>query len=128
MRPFPRANPDEAVRKRLWEEYRQELISTAGICLLVLGNKRIGADIVLADGVRREFEIAHEHRLFVVPVGASGYMALELWKQVATSFDDFYPNASAELRESFMRLGDVVDDPAKLISRVLGAIALIAKE
>lgn len=128
MHPFPRNNPDETMRKRLWEEYRQDLISTAGICLFVLGNKRVEAGIVLADGVRREFEIAREHELSVVPVGASGYMAQELWTQVAASFDEFYPNASEELSEKFMRLGDAVEDPAKLISSVLEVIALIAKE
>lgn len=128
MHPFPRNHPDETMRKRLWEKYRQDLISTAGICLFVLGNKRVEGKIVLADGVRREFEIACEHGLSVIPVGASGYMAQELWSQVAGSFDEFYPNASAELSERFMRLGDTVDDPANLISIVLEVIALIVKE
>jgi hypothetical protein len=124
MRPFPRVSPDA----RLWEEYRQELISTAGICLLFLGNKFSGTDIVSAEGVRREFEIAHERGLSVVPVGASGYVARELWEEVVASFDKYYPGANAELKDQFMQLGAVVDEPAKLISVILKVISLIVAE
>jgi hypothetical protein len=128
MRPFPRANSDPAVRKQLWESYRQELISSAGICLLVLGNKKAGVDIVLADGVRREFEIAVDHGLSVVPIGATGYMARELWNQVVGSMETYYPGKNGELKNKFDQLGSEVEKPAELISRILGFITLITKE
>lgn len=128
MRPFPRANPDEAVRQRLWEEYRQELISAAGICLVVLGNKRVDGQIVPAGGVRREFEIACQHGLNVVPIGATGYMANEIWTEMSSALDTHYPNAKADLTEKFSKLGEAVEKPAELISRTLEFIALITKE
>lgn len=128
MRPFPRANPDPVVRKQLWEAYRQELISSAGICLLVLGNKRVGENIVLADGVRREFEIAVDHGLSVVPIGATGYMARELWNQVVGSMETYYPSKNDDLRDKFGQLGNEVEKPAELISRILDFITLITKE
>jgi len=128
MWPFPRANPNSDERNRLWEEYRQGLISTSGICLFVFGNKVVANKIVLADGVRREFEIAKEQGLSLVPVGASGYMARELWNEVVASFDEYYPNGSVELMKKFKLLGDSVADPLQLISGVLDVVDLIAKE
>ena len=128
MRPFPRANPDPAVRKRLWETYRQELISSAGVCVLVLGNKKVGDDIALADGVRREFEIAVDHGLSVVPIGATGYMARELWNQVVGSMETYYPGKNGDLKGKFDQLGNEVEKPAELISRILDFITLITKE
>jgi hypothetical protein len=128
MRPFPRANPDPAVRKQLWESYRQELISSAGVCVLVLGNKKVGDDIALADGVRREFEIAVDHGLCVVPIGATGYMARELWNQVVGSMETYYPGKNGDLKDKFDQLGNEVEKPAELISRILDFIMLITKE
>lgn len=128
MRPFPRANPDEAVRQRLWEDYRQELISAAGICLVVLGNKRIDGRIVPAGGVRRECEIACQHGLNVVPLGATGYMANEIWSEMSSNLDAHYASAKPDLREKFIKLGASVEKPAELISRTLEFIGLITGE
>ncbi len=128
MRPFPRANPDEAVRQRLWEDYRQELISTAGICLVVLGNKRVDDQIVPAGGVRREFEIACQHGLNVVPIGATGYMAHEIWTEMSAQINGYYPDGNRDLQESFARLGEAAEKPVELISRTLEFIGLITKE
>lgn len=128
MRPFPRANSDPSVRKQLWESYRQELISSAGICLLVLGNKKAGVDIVLADGVRREFEIAVDHGLSVVPIGATGYMARELWNQVSGSMETYFPGKNGDIKAKFDQLGVEVEKPAELISKILDLIALINRE
>lgn len=128
MRPFPRANSDPAVRKQLWESYRQELISSAGVCILILGNKKVGDDVVLADGVRREFEIAVEHGLSVVPIGARGYMARELWNEVAGSIEEYYPGANSEFKDKFDQLGNEAAKPVELISRILDFLTIITKE
>lgn len=128
MRPFPRANPDPAIRQQLWNSYRQDLISRSGICLLVLGNKKAGDVNVLADGVRREFEIAVEHGLNVVPIGATGYMARELWLQVSDSIEEYYPGKNGELKDKFDQLGAEFKEPAELLSLILNFIKLITKE
>lgn len=128
MRPFPRANPDEAIRQKLWEDYRQELISTAGICLVVFGNKRVGGQIISANGVRREFEIAYQHGLDVVPVGATGYMAKEIWLEMSASMDKYFQGRPTELLDQFTRLGEAAEKPSDLISRILDFIGLITKE
>lgn len=128
MRPFPRAQLDAKLRDELWEKYRQELISNAGICLVVLGNKKVDGKIYDAQGVRREFEIAYQHGLFLIPVGATGYMSRVLWDEVMQSFEKFYPNAKSDLKDNFRRLGDTVENPNMLISAVLEFIACLTKE
>ena len=81
-----------------------------------------------AGGVRREFEIACQHGLNVVSIGATGYMANEIWTEMSSTLDTYYPDAKADLREKFSRLGDAVEKPAELISRTLEFIGLITKE
>lgn len=80
MRPFPQHGNN---LQELWEQYRQRMISLAGIALFFFGNKRDGDKLVNANGVRREFEIALEHHLLPVPVAATGFMAEELWKEIS---------------------------------------------
>ncbi|KAA2283472.1 SIR2 family protein [Arenimonas fontis] len=128
MRPFPRANPDPAERARLWEAYRQELASEAGICLVLFGNKTEGESTVLADGVRREVEIAREKGLTVVPIGATGYVAGEVWGEMRQSLEKYFANVTPELADKFEKLGIKVINPSELISRTLDFINLITKE
>jgi hypothetical protein len=60
----------------------------------------------LVSGVRREFEIAKDKDLKLIPIGATGYMAEELWKEVMVNFDTYYPNASYELQHAFASLNN----------------------
>ena len=87
VRPFPQHGNN---LQELWEQYRQRMISLAGIALFFFGNKRDGDKLVNANGVRREFEIALEHHLLPVPVAATGFMAEELWKEISGDLDRYY--------------------------------------
>ncbi|WP_064572932.1 SIR2 family protein [Cupriavidus gilardii] len=128
MRPFPRANPDPAERARLWEAYRQELASQAGICLVVFGNKSEAGSIVPAGGVRREVEIAREKGLTVVPIGGTGYVAQEVWAEMQQALDKYFPEVTPELTAKFEGLGAKVGNPSELISRTLDFINFITRE
>jgi len=88
VRPFPQHGADI---QRLWEEYRQRMISLAGVAVFVFGNKRVDGKVVDANGVRREFEIAIQHGLVPIPVGATGYVSAALWDEVRKEPDRFYP-------------------------------------
>src|SRR5262249_46072411 len=57
LRPFPQAD-DPTQLESLWEAYRQEIVSQAGIALFLFGNKEDNGQIIPADGMLREFEIA----------------------------------------------------------------------
>lgn len=128
MRPFPRANPDPAERARVWEAYRQELASEAGICLVVFGNKAENGAITLAGGVRREVEIAREKGLAVVPIGGTGYVAQEIWTETQKTLERHFSDVTPELTAKFEELGAKVSNPSELISRTLDFINFITRE
>jgi hypothetical protein len=128
MRPFPRANPDPAERARVWEAYRQELASEAGICLVVFGNKAENGAIALAAGVRREVEIAREKGLVVVPIGGTGYVAQEIWTETQKTLERYFPDVTPELIAKYEELGAKVSNPSELISRTLDFINFITRE
>jgi hypothetical protein len=96
-----------------------------------MGNKIIAdpesgkQTIVLADGMDEEFQIAHELGLKLIPIGASGYKAKELFNQITSDFDQYYPNSTQKFREAFEKLNEEVDEPNKLLSKIHDVIKLI---
>jgi len=113
VRPFPQSGTV------LWDDYRKDMISHAGIAIFMFGNKLDGLNVVLANGVRREFEMAVENGLYVVPVGATGYMAEALWQEVSANMDKFFPNHSAEFDANFAELGNTALGPDELVDAVM---------
>lgn len=45
------------------------MISQAGISIFVFGNKMIGRDVLMAEGMESEFKICVEQHNLVVPIG-----------------------------------------------------------
>ncbi|MEK0160810.1 SIR2 family protein [Pseudoalteromonas piscicida] len=127
MRPFPQFIEDNRIREETWEKYRNEIISFAGIAIFFMGNKLDGGRIVDADGVKKEFEIAHKLGLLLIPVGASGYMAKGIWDIVMTEIDKYYPNAPKKFIDGMKGLGEKVEEPDKLISKIINVIELATK-
>ncbi len=120
MRPFPQTNDDTAILYELWEAYRQDMTSYAGISIFLFGNKiNKEGKIVDADGVKREFEIAKEKGHALLPIGATGYVAEELWNEVLNNFDTYYQNAPKALKEKFEKLGDKkLDEDALMVNLI----------
>jgi hypothetical protein len=116
LRPFPQG-PDA---QKQWEGYRQEMIAHAGTAVFIFGNRPEAGSVVPAGGVRREFEIAKANGLLLIPIGATGYMAQELWKEIVDNFDSFYP-AHPELKPLFVLLSDA-SDSKRLIDTVVDII------
>ena len=54
-----------------------------------------------------------------LPVGATGYMAENLWKEVWNNFDTYYPDASPRFKSNFEKLGDKSLATSDLISTIL---------
>lgn len=121
MRPFPQFQSGEISLKQQWREYREGFIPLAGIAIFVFGNKMVNGKVVEADGVREEFEIAFEKGLKVIPIGATGYMAEILWKQVMSEFDKYY-SGYADLKPLFERLGNKAVTLHKHIGTVVSII------
>lgn len=90
-RPFPQFETGEKKLPDLWEEYRQRMISLAGIVVFIFGNKNDGqGNIILANGVKREFEIAIAQGLIPIPIASTGYITKEIFDKILKTPEKFY--------------------------------------
>lgn len=123
LRPFPQSG-DPAGLPALWEAYRQEIISHAGIALFIFGNKAEGVAIVVADGVLREFEIARTQGVAVLPVGGTRFAAKILADKVAANPNDLMPELDSDGRA---QLAALATDTVDLMSLIEPIIKLVRK-
>lgn len=122
LRPFPqKALPNQKIEE-LWDKYRKDMISLAGISIFIFGNKiNKEGNIIDANGVYLEFEIAKAKDNIIIPVGSTGHVAKKIWKEVKDKFDEFYPNANSKLKELFEALNDE-KDREKLIDVIINFV------
>ncbi len=91
MRPFPQFETCEKKLADLWEEYRQRMISLAGIAVFIFGNKNDGkGNIISANGVKREFEIAISQGLIPIPIAATGYITQNIFDEILKAPEKYY--------------------------------------
>lgn len=125
LRPFPYAIQDAKERQARWTSYRKEMISKAGIAIFVFGNKKNeSGDVILADGMIEEFEIAYKAGLIVIPVGTTGYVANELHKKVSKDFDKYLPKISG-LKTAFDALKKK-GSSREMVNRIMKVISLVS--
>lgn len=128
LRPFPQGIENDDTRNKLWTQYREDMISRAGISIFIFGNKMDSAsgNIVCANGVKSEYEIAKKHDNLIVPIGCTGYVANEIWNDVAANLEDFYPGKVDEQLESAFNNLNVKCDLKSLVQKVVDFVALIS--
>lgn len=104
IRPFPQSLEG----KEMWKAYRQDMLDYAGIAIFLFGNKIIGnpPSLQKSNGMEEEFEIAHSKGIKVLPLGFTGYTALDLYDRVKANFSSYYPTATKDFEGSFALLGD----------------------
>ena len=127
LRPFPVGIADPVERERTFHRYRQELLAQAGIALFVMGNKASADGVVEAGGMRQEFEFAQRFGLHVIPIGASGFVASELWNRVMDDLSTFFPGAKGTIRGLLQRIGKPTSRPESLIEPLMKLINLLSK-
>ena len=121
LRPFPQGIGTDEERKQFYESYRRDMISRAGYCVILCGNKQDPkGQVIEAGGVIQEFEIAHELGKHVIPVGCTGYAAQALWERVTSDLATFYPGV--EVANEFQVLGDPNQSEDKLIEAIFAII------
>ena len=64
--------------------------------------------------MREEFEIKKKNDLFLLPIGATGYMSKELWLELNEQIQD-NPNIPNEMKELYLKLGEFEVDYEKMI-------------
>ena len=129
LRPFPQGIENDDTRNKLWTQYREDMISRAGISIFIFGNKRDSAsgNIVYSNGVKSEYEIAKKHDNLIIPIGCTGYVAKEIWSDVADNLEDFYPGIDRKQLESAFNSLNVKCDLESLVQNVVDFIILISK-
>jgi hypothetical protein len=115
--PFPAFPAMGDLMETIHLNYRNDMISQAGVAIFLFGNKLEDIAVREADGMKKEFEIARSHRALLIPVGASGYVSECLWKNVLECYDDYFDNR--EKFEWYEQLGDPSARPEELINAIL---------
>ena len=115
---FPQERTDPAQRAALWEQLRQRFVPSGGAAIFIAGNKLVNGTVVPADGVHREFDIAHAHKRLVLPIGVTGSVARTLWQQVSSDLATYWPSLDPALHTHFLALGTETD-PDTLVKHVL---------
>ena len=123
LRPFPQGIEDENTRQKLWQQYREDMISRAGVSIFIFGNKLDNGTTVIANGVKSEYEIARKFHNLIVPIGCTGYAAQEIWNEVNANMSDFYTNVDVTLNDAFNKL-NIKCDPSDMINNIISFISL----
>ncbi|OUB84505.1 hypothetical protein BK784_35530 [Bacillus thuringiensis serovar medellin] len=123
LRPFSQGEKG----REQWDQYRKDMLARTGISIFIYGNKTKNEEIVKAEGVRREFEISKEQGNYIVPVGVTGYVAKDLWNEVNENFEEYYPNATKEIRATFKELNNETLSKEEVINKVLCFIKMLSK-
>lgn len=118
IRPFPQTPVAGVPEKTFGRRYRDSMIQQAGICIFIGGLKdetRSGKTRrMTASGVLDEFDSAKRLGRVLVPIGATGGAAAELWKLVAADRMNLCPGAS---KTDFQALMDATS-ASKLVNTV----------
>ncbi|MTI85376.1 MAG: hypothetical protein FH756_16165 [Firmicutes bacterium] len=125
LRPFPQRSSGGKSLNELWDFYRRNMLSEAGIAIFLFGNKKVDGKIVDAEGVRREFEIACSMGVNVIPIGITGFQSKILWEEVMRDFSTYYPETKV-FKPLFETLGSN-STPSEVINAVIKIIEEIKR-
>lgn len=82
LRPFPQNEIGTRQISEVWHDYRTDMISFSGIAVFLFGNKLKEGNLVDSDGLMKEFEVAREQGLLLLPIGSTGYVARQLYDKL----------------------------------------------
>jgi hypothetical protein len=125
IKPFPQFKTGKKELPALWEEYRQRMMKFAGIAIFIFGNK-LDKDnnVVLANGVEREFHIALENGLIPIPIAATGFISEEIHQKIIINPQKYYPNNEwiipivSELSNDKINPNEIIEKVIKIIKTI----------
>ena len=94
------------------------MISQAGICIFIFGNKIVNDEVVSAPGMMEEFQIAKESGKIIIPIGSTGSAAKEIFDEMKESGDYTYLNDYWNVLENEENAENVFDTIVKIIEGV----------
>ena len=124
LKPFPQFETGSKKLPELWEEYRYNMISQSGVSIIISGNKKDNdGNIINADGVYREFEIANEKGVIPIPIFYTGYMANEIFEKIKEDPLKYYnSNETFEKIEKLKIDFDDIETSVKLIMDIINCL------
>jgi hypothetical protein len=127
LRPFPQIESGTKKISEIWTDYRNEMISKAGIAIFVFGNKLVDGKVVDSNGIEEEFEICLKNNVIPIPIGVTGSISKKLWDKVMTELTAFYPN-NDELHKAIQELGKDGISKDEIIANTIKAISILQGE
>ncbi len=126
LRPFPQMQSGTKSISEVWTEYRNDMISKAGIAIFVFGNKLVNGELVNSNGMEEEFQICLKHNVIPIPIGATGSVSKEFWTEVTSKLLNYYPS-NTDLHNAIQELGK--DNPTRneVINNTIKAINILQK-
>jgi len=114
VRPFPRApRPSDQPAQNL--RHREDLLSRAGSVIVISGNRDDEkGGVTQSCGVFEEVAIAKRLGKFVIPIGATGHAAQEIWKLVVAKPNDYLPGLT--VADELALLGSPAASNAELLN------------
>ena len=127
MRPFPQFPSSTQDLGTLWEQYRQRMISLAGVAIFVFGNKlNTEGGVIDANGVIREFEIASSNGRIPIPIGATGFASQKIWELILENPDPYYKGLDW-IVPLITELADPITPPNELIDKLILILKRLSK-
>ena len=86
--PFPQPVKGDNYKK-LWYDYRYEIIEKCGIVIFIFGNKKDDGNKIIANGMLDEFEIAKVKKKIMIPIASTGDAALKIYEEMYKTKEDY---------------------------------------
>ena len=121
-RPFPQESTGKMSLNSLWTKYRKDMISGVGFSIFIYGNKidENTGEIITANGMLEEFQISIENGVIPIPIGATGFTAYGLWKEVIDNFEEYI--GMDQLKYLYEIIGDEDKTSEEIIEATINII------
>ncbi len=121
MRPFPQKSSGNKELKELWTDYRKEMISMAGVSIFIFGNKKIKetGEIVDANGMIEEFQIAKENSNFIIPISSTGYASNTIMVEIKKDLNKYwYLKDSIDILQNEKSCEALITEVIKIMKKI----------
>ncbi|MBX2925419.1 MAG: SIR2 family protein [Chitinophagaceae bacterium] len=126
LRPFPQTQSGTKSIPETRTDYRNDMITKAGIAIFVFGNKLVEGKIINSNGMEEEFDICLKHYVIPIPIGATGSVSKTLWDKVMSNLNTYYPD-NADLHNAIKELGKENISKEEIITNTIKAINILQK-
>lgn len=113
--PFPQESTGEKTSKERWTKNRNQMISEAGVCIFIFGNKKEDKKTVSSLGMMEEFAIAKEKGKIIIPIGSTGFTAKDIFDNMKKSGNYTYLEKYWNILETAESVSDTLLEAIKNI-------------